>query len=366
MASRTGGGNVTSTATPRNTAERVRRFAYTSLETTDAEQHSYAISECDHVYEQVERGPFRGHIAELLLDSVHILRDQVFNPIGYVGPAWAGSHVFFSFLPSAGTAFCHGRQVGKNAVVKYPRDHSLRAFCNGPIDCIGISVRDDALMEEAVRLTGEEISPAVLQQALFVPHPDLVHRFQRCGAGMLAQVAAMPRLVDDEEWRRAVKQGVTQLLLEIIQLGTSAPQRLPPPSTRAYIVDKAIEYMRANPASLPVLSDVCRIVRVSPRTLRYSFEEIVGVSPAHYLLSFRLRGVRQELLGGGGASGIHRVAERHGFGHMGRFALFYQQAFGERPSDTCRQAAAGSRVRQLRPTTSSLRRPAEAGSARLP
>ena len=328
--------------------ERARSFAYNSLETTDAEQHSYAVSECDHVYEQVERGPFRGRITELLLDSVHILRDQVFNPIGYAGPAWTGSHVFFSFLPSAGAAFLHGRQVGTNTILKYPRDHSLRAFCNGPIDCVAISVKDDAVMEEAARRTGEEISTASLRQALYVPHAELVGRFQQCGAGMLAQVAEAPHLMDDLEWRRAVKQGVTQLLLEIIQSGTSAPQKLPPPSTRAYIVDKAIEYMHAYPNSLPVLSDVCRVVRASPRTLRYSFEEIVGVSPGHYMLSLRLRAVRRELREGEGAIGIHRVAQRHGFNHMGRFALFYQQAFGERPSDTCRHTSAASLVRQPR------------------
>jgi transcriptional regulator GlxA family with amidase domain len=131
-----------------------------------------------------------------------------------------------------------------------------------------------------------------------------------------------------------------QMLLDVVEHGTPSGEKLPPPSTRAYVVDKAIEYMRANIASLPVLSDICRTVRVSPRTLRYSFEEILGVSPAHYLLSLRLRHVRDELLGGRGANGIHRVAQSYGFCHMGRFALFYQQAFGELPSDTCKTASA--------------------------
>jgi AraC family ethanolamine operon transcriptional activator len=333
-----------------------RSFAYNSLETADAEQHSYAISECDHVYEQVERGPFRGRIAELLLDSVHIVRDQVFNPIRYAGPAWTGSQVFLSLFPSAGAAFLHGRQLGTNAIIKYPRNHYLRAFCNGPTDCIAISIKDDAVMEEAALLTGEEISPAALRQALFVPNAELVDRFQRSGAGRLAQVAEAPHLLDDLEWRRAAKQGVTQLLLDIIQSGTSAPQKLPPPSTRAYIVDKAIEYMNSCSTSLPELSDVCRVVRASPRTLRYSFEEIVGVSPWHYMLSLRLQSVRRELREGGGANGIHRVAQRHGFNHMGRFALFYQQAFGERPSDTCRQTSAAPRARPTKPVGASLRR----------
>jgi len=173
---------------------------------------------------------------------------------------------------------------------------------------------------------------------------------------MFSQVAAMPSLIEDEAWRRAVKQDMVQLMLEIVQLGTSAPEKLPPPSTRAYIVDKAIEYMHANLSCLPVLSDVCRTVRVSPRTLRYSFEEIVGVSPGQYLLSLRLRRVRNDLLEGSGTSGIHRVAQRHGFCHMGRFAHFYQQAFGERPSETCRRASSGLRTTHLRLSSVAPRR----------
>jgi AraC-like DNA-binding protein len=293
----------------------------------------------------VERGPFRGRIAELLLDSVHVLLDQVFNPMGYVGPAWSGSHVFFSFLPSAGNVFLHGRQVNKQSVLKYPRDHSYHAFCSGPIDCVAISVRHDTVEEESAELTGQPLSPAMLRQALCVLQPDVVGRFQACTMQLLSSVATRPELVENPEWRRGARRSVMQMLLEVVQIGTSTPQRLPPPSTRAYIVDKSIEFMRANMGSMHVLSDICGVLRVSPRTLRYSFEEIVGVSPSQYLLSLRLRAVRNELREGGGENGIHRVAERHGFCHMGRFASYYQQAFGEQPSATRRDAVAVVRTR---------------------
>jgi len=335
------GGVEVMSAEPRGTVSvKGRMFAFAAHETTDAQQHSAAISECDHVYEQVERGPFRGRITELLLDSFHVLRDQLFNPHGYVGSSWTGSHVFFSFLPSAGTAYCHGREISESTILKYPRDHLCRAYSSGPIDCLAVSVRDDAITNESFELTGQEISPELLRRVLYVLNQELVSRFQSCAVDLLNQAAFRPSLLDDADWRRGAKQGLMQMLLDVVEHGTPSGEKLPPPSTRAYVVDKAIEYMRANIASLPVLSDICRTVRVSPRTLRYSFEEILGVSPAHYLLSLRLRHVRDELLGGRGANGIHRVAQSYGFCHMGRFALFYQQAFGELPSDTCKTASA--------------------------
>lgn len=320
------------------------RFAFTALDTSDPQQHSIAIPDCDHQYEQVERSPFRGRISELQLGSVHVLRDQLFNPHVYRGPSWTGSYVFFSFLPSAGSTFFQGRPVNHEMVLKYPTDHLCRSFGSGPVDCIAISVSADVFEAEAIELTGEGIPPQLARQVLSVRQQELVTRFQRCAVDMLDHVASSLTVLEDPEWRRGARQAVLQMLLDLVQSDMSTGQKLPPPSTRAYVVNKAIEYIKANIASIPVLSDVCRIVRVSPRTLRYSFEEILGVSPAHYLLTLRLRHVRNELLGGRGANGIHRIAQRYGFGHMGRFALFYQQAFGELPSETCGKVASCPRT----------------------
>lgn len=317
-----------------------RSFAYTALETTDADQHSVAIPECAHVYEPVGRAPFRGRVSELLLGPVHLLRDQVSNPFGYEGAGWMGAHVFFSFLPSSGTAFSHGRQIHQNTIVTYPPDHRYRTFCNGPIDCVAVSIREHALAEELCRFAGEGIPS--LKHAHFIADPDCVDRFQHGIAGLLSEVAAMPDLIEDCVWRQSAKDSMLGLLFDLVYFASAEPQKLPPPTTRSYIVDKAIEYMLSNVACLPAeLKDVCKTLRVSPRTLRYSFEKVVGVSPGHYLLSLRLRRVRQELVEGSGVTGIHRVAQRHGFGHMGRFALFYRQAFGEKPSETCRRATGG-------------------------
>jgi AraC-like DNA-binding protein len=317
-----------------------RRFAFTALETSDPQQHSSAVSDCDHQYEQVERSPFRGRISELQLDSMHVLRDQLFTPHVYRGPSWTGSHVFFSFLPSAGSTFLQGRPVNHEMVLKYPTDYFCRSFASGPVDCIAISVRAEAFEAESIELTGQAISPQLARQVLCVRQQEVVARFQKCAVDMLEHVASSPAVLEDPDWRRAARQTVMQMLLDVVKSDTLGGHKLPPPSTRAYVVTKAIEYIKANMASVPVLSDVCRNVRVSQRTLRYSFEEILGVSPSHYLLSLRLRCVRDELLQGRGTIGIHRVAQRNGFGHMGRFALFYQQAFGELPSETCRKATA--------------------------
>ena len=119
-----------------------------------------------------------------------------------------------------------------------------------------------------------------------------------------------------------------------MEAGVATPLKLPAPSTRAYVVDKAVRFMEAHLTEPLPMSRICEDVRVSPRTLRYSFEQIVGVSPMQYIFSLRLHAVRHVLLNGLAEKSIHRVAEHYGFEHLSRFAQYYREAFGELPSET--------------------------------
>jgi AraC family ethanolamine operon transcriptional activator len=104
--------------------------------------------------------------------------------------------------------------------------------------------------------------------------------------------------------------------------------------------------MESRLAGLISIADVCAAVRVCPRTLGYSFEEVLGISPSRYLMSIRLSRVRRELLSLGNELSVQSIAARWGFWHMGRFARYYRDTFGERPSDTIR-ARGGARRRGL-------------------
>lgn len=311
---------------------------FSIIATHDVEHHSRAATGFQHVYEQVERGPFRGCITDLVLGPVRLLRDQVDSPIAYRGAARQGPLVFLAFLPSRGGSHCNGRPVDSNIVMKLPPDFSFQAFCDGPTDCIAVSVDPHVLAESVNGLMDAAFSAADLQQSFRVVEAETVHRFQFCATDILRSVAIEPALAEDAAWRAGSTNRVLQVLLEVIHKGLCAPSRLPPPSTRAYIVNKAVEYMHAHLTDPPQISRICQHLRVSPRTLRYSFEEVVGVSPAHYLLTLRLSGVRRELLAGAGAVGIYRIAQRYSFWQMSRFADFYRQAFDELPSETCHRA----------------------------
>jgi AraC family ethanolamine operon transcriptional activator len=82
------------------------------------------------------------------------------------------------------------------------------------------------------------------------------------------------------------------------------------------------------------ITDLCRATHVSRRTLQYSFESILGISPNQYLRISRLNGVRRALLQSDGVEHITDIASQWGFWHMSQFAKDYANLFGERPSQT--------------------------------
>jgi AraC family ethanolamine operon transcriptional activator len=152
-------------------------------------------------------------------------------------------------------------------------------------------------------------------------------------------------LLHDEGARHALQRSVVDSIIDAAGVRPQAQSRLVPPSTRAYVVDRAVSFIDSRLCNPISIADVCAEVRVCPRTLAYSFAEVLGVSPSRYLLATRLSRVRRELASSGPHAAISSVATRWGFWHMGRFAQYYRRAFGERPSETCRS---GGTVRPSR------------------
>jgi AraC family transcriptional regulator, ethanolamine operon transcriptional activator len=216
--------------------------------------------------------------------------------------------------------------------VTLPPEVNSRIYFNRASECWGLIVDIEGLLEAG---------DAALERQVFedcepiIRDPAMVARFKACIELILSQTAVNPNLVENEGYRQWVNEQVTQILMELIRGRGAENGDLPPPSTRTFIVDKAIQYMENNLANPVGLGDICDAIRICPRTLRYSFEEVIGVSPSRYLLSTRLSGVHRELLQSRSRRLIHCIAHRYGFTHMGRFAKCYKQVFGELPSETC-------------------------------
>lgn len=100
-------------------------------------------------------------------------------------------------------------------------------------------------------------------------------------------------------------------------------------------VQRTDQFIRANLHTDIYINEMCDAAKVSERTLRYAFDDMLGISPNRYLSMLRLCTARRSLA----ASDVSRrsvksVALSCGLWDLSRFANSYRRVFGEPPYAT--------------------------------
>ena len=131
------------------------------------------------------------------------------------------------------------------------------------------------------------------------------------------------------------------------QILLTLARSMPATSSSLRVRNRAIKqikrYLAEYPGESVTVNQLCKIARVSIRTLQYAFLEHYGVTPKTYLKNFRLNSVRQELWKRDpDTTKVNDVASLWGFWHMGQFAADYRKLFCELPSETLQHCNAGS------------------------
>lgn len=108
-------------------------------------------------------------------------------------------------------------------------------------------------------------------------------------------------------------------------------------SNSRFIVNACHAYLESHPSQPPTLIELCRMLRLSRRTLQYSFEKELGVTPSYYFRALRLNAVRRTLISDPDIS-IGQAAAMQGFFNQPYFTRSYRQLFLESASETVKHA----------------------------
>lgn len=101
------------------------------------------------------------------------------------------------------------------------------------------------------------------------------------------------------------------------------------------LLQQVLELLPLAGGRTPRLTELCRMVGVSERTLRSAFVHTLGMAPARYLRLRRLHLLRAALaIADGQQSSVAAIAQRFGYTDCGRMAAEYYRVFGEYPSIT--------------------------------
>jgi AraC-like DNA-binding protein len=104
-----------------------------------------------------------------------------------------------------------------------------------------------------------------------------------------------------------------------------------------YCVRRAETYMRANLLEDLSLADIASHAGVNRRTLNAGFRRFRGTTPITFLRDARLDLARLRLLAADPGANVTDIALACNLPHLGRFAQYYRQRFGERPSETLKR-----------------------------
>jgi AraC-like DNA-binding protein len=177
--------------------------------------------------------------------------------------------------------------------------------------------------------------------------PNGVRRLFDWGKRLTTTAARQPVIFNERKTeRRAAEVELFETLLEVLGGAHDLEPTRSDRTGQAYsdIVRSAEAHALSRVGEHLSVSDLCRAVGVSERTLEYAFRDVMGLTPVAYLIRLRLHRVRQGLLRGThGTTTVTAEALNWGFWHFGDFSRAYKECFGELPSDTLRRAPPRSR-----------------------
>jgi AraC-like DNA-binding protein len=103
-------------------------------------------------------------------------------------------------------------------------------------------------------------------------------------------------------------------------------------------VRRAVAYLEEHAGDPVTLADIATAARTGPRGLQAAFRRHLDTTPMAHLRRIRLARAHRDLLAADPVHGatVGAIARQWGFGHLGRFAASYRDAYGTSPAETLR------------------------------
>lgn len=241
-------------------------------------------------------------------------------------------------------SFCSGREVATGDVYVLSRGSDVDHRVTGRSCHALVSLHSDSVLrqggEDTLRL-GKHLwgqqhwfrAPQAIRAATVRAMRSIVCQFARADWTVSGQAATQ------------LQSDLVELFFRGIVLDESGRDEQYSLSC-AQIVRKAEDWVDGQPPEQIQISDLCRALHLSRRTLQRAFTETLGTGPAGYLRRKRLKAARMSLRSSDPAStSVTDTAIRFGFWELGRFAMEYRRLFGESPSDTLGKRPAAKRRR---------------------
>lgn len=294
----------------------------------EVNEQAFNLTNWAQEYNQCSAGRFEGRVEECHFEGIQIINEYTNQTLYQQCITWPDA--FWIGIPTQREQFrINGQGVEQNDVLWWLGHHSFELMT--PADChiLSILIRRDELFALAER---EGISVDHLVDSATPRLRSNTQQVDTLSLLVRQILTASSDAIDTE----IHKDMLLQELLSLLDSGTLNSAKAPSYLHRRAVVDRVWDYLKASGDSPVTIAALCDIACVSRRTLQYSFESILGISPVQFLRAARLNRVRRKLLTYSDIS-IADAAASQGFYHLSQFALDYKRLFCERPSDTLKR-----------------------------
>jgi AraC family ethanolamine operon transcriptional activator len=299
----------------------------TQVEATDADQHAHNLTNWQQQYDQVSAGNFFGRLIEIQFEGLQLFQEHTSQALRQTCNTWDQSLWLGIPVDENKSSKINGLSIEKNSIMCRPGNHQFELITPHNFDIYGLVVE-----QEKIRAMAESQSISIdwmlLTQQGRLTLPEKTITALRFVLNNL--------LTDNQNQQRPAKLQHDVIMMALLEsLENSQLVKSEPVSFlhRQHIVGHVKDFLREHQDSAVTINDLCTLCHVSRRTLQYSFETILGISPLRYLRLSRLNGARRELLNSEQKS-IADIAAKWGFWHLSQFAHDYKQLFNELPSVT--------------------------------
>ncbi|BDX01567.1 AraC family transcriptional regulator [Marinomonas pontica] len=296
-------------------------------EAHDADLHASNLTNWQQEYDQTSRGSFYGRIVELPFDGLQVFCEHTSQALQQKCVVWPDSVWLGIPLAHQEESRINGLTVRQDTIMCRPGGCDFQLSTPQDYDLYGLVVDRSKLIKMA-SIHGVELNWKELTEygRLGVPAKTLEEvRF------VLARLLSVQNKTTPSRLQQDI---VMMALLEVLKEETPQPAKTQSYFHRKKVVDCARQFLDHHLDEAVTVTQLCEIANVSRRTLQYSFESILGVSPIQYLRISRLNGVRRALVKADKSQSVSDIAAQWGFWHLSQFAQDYKQLFGESPSTT--------------------------------
>ncbi|MDR0278706.1 MAG: helix-turn-helix domain-containing protein [Paucimonas sp.] len=302
----------------------------------DSQQHAGSIMGWEQTYDQIGRGMLSSELTQLCGARFQVFREVLDKRVVQQGRAPRGRLCIAMSMDAPRPPVMQGHEVASCgvALLRDGEEFILHApegmhFLAANLDIVRFA------QHAALELSDEQLKRLKSSSQVLVGAAALERLRSRVVALFDTPLAAGQAGVEAYLENRLL-EAFLDLFLEAQDEVRCRRGNL---SVSAYLVKRSQEILFEQAQQPPSILDICERLRVSRRTLQYSFQQVTGLRPVEYLRNVRLNAVRRALLGSSVEEGnVSEVAGRLGFFHLSHFAAHYRELFGEYPSATLRNA----------------------------